>query len=581
MSTVEVVRVVDAHTTVYRWEASGLEELHRRNKLSSLPFWFPNSTTRQHQFQLVLLRGLVQSASPDTDPFGVLLELIPPPPPPDTADTTACSGDYPGGCAATCEVLLIHDNPKAHPQQQQQQKPLVSTKTCVLDRNTTQVSFPELMPADLLHNARYVGGTPKSCTLQLTLQTGISVPLHHAATTAFSFFSSITSSVGQLLGNTAQLYHDGRESVNAVMHSTAAVSAFAGAADAWHGTPTATGGSAASAPASASASAPPALLLLPPWEPLPEEWRDRGDAWRTLVSERLARLDGAYRHGPERVLAADEVALLGEVGLVDTDLWALYDAFDAARDVHEGLLLAAEVRARRYRLVPARLTETTFWNNYMWKVHCLGLCVTARQVSAVLVTLCTPARADLLDAATLLSEAVLRHVLDAADAAAVVVELVERGEATQPWCAVAVETARHCRAVLQAVVAQPDLRPRPREQVADALADVEAALSCYSDALEEPIGDVGAWADTTAAATPPPPAPAAAPDTAERDASPPPPPEPSEAAEAALHDTPTATATPTAAADATTVHVAAPPPPAVEQVAFAKMPWEEEDEDAL
>ncbi|CAG9567070.1 conserved hypothetical protein [Leishmania major strain Friedlin] len=597
MSSAEFLRNVDARTTIYRWEAAGLDELNRQNKLSSLPFWIPNSTTRHHQFRVVLLRGLVQTATPASDPFGVLVELIAPPPPAvrtanvpaasDAVPSSSSSGGCPGGCAVTCEVLPIDSvTPTAAEEKQRrrddgtdaaQRKAITSTKMAVLDANNAQVSFPDFIPAEVLHNTRYVRGAPKSFTLQITIETGISVPLHQAATTAFSFFSSLATSVGHLLGNTAQLYHEGRESISSAILAPAA-SALTHPSALWNTTtssPSATVAYVATAPTKTTAST---AATLPPWEQPPEEWRDRVAEWHSLVSERLPGLGGTYRHGVEKALSPDEAGLLAEVGLVEADLWALHSLFDFDRDVQEGLLASAEVRAHRYRLVPARLKEVTFWANYFWKVHCVGQCVTERQVAAVLVALCMPSRSVHANLSTPVE--VLPHILDGEEAAAVVEDFVKRGEAAEPWCTVAAETARHCRNVLDTASQRTDLAPNTRKHVESTLSSLEKVLLWYGNALEGPTDPpaLSLDADTGAAAAA---AASAAPLQMEKAQTPP----RQQQQQQQQQREPSPTASP-AAAVPPAVETATPSPRddtsgglrSVSQVAFMKMPWEEEDD---
>nr|CAJ2466122.1 unnamed protein product [Leishmania braziliensis] len=608
MSSAEFVRNVGAHTTIYRWEASGLEDLNRQNKLSSLPFWIPNSTTRRHQFKVVLLRGLMLSASPATDPFGVLVEFIPPPPPPvvaasGSATSTAVSSssppsDFPGGCAVTCEVLPIDSTtPTAEGEGQcrrddgaeaAQGKAITSTKMAVLNASNAQVSFPEFVSADVLHNPRYVRGAPKSFTLQITIETNINVPLHQAATTAFSLFSSLTTSVSHLLDSTAQLYHEGRESINGTIFAPTA-SALAHSSELWHGMTPSSSATAASGPTAPMTAAASTAATLPPWEQPPEEWRDRAAEWRSLVSERLAGLDGTYRHGVEKTLSPDEVGLLAEVGLMETDLWALYGLFDFDHDVQEGLLASAEVRAHRYRLVPARLKEETFWANYFWKVHCVGQCVTERQVAAVLVALCMPERAAQTKHSTTLE--VLRHILDGEEVVAVLEDFIKRGEAAEPWCTVAAETARHYRDVLDVTSQRTDLAPNIHTQLGPTLSSLEEALSWYSDALAGTADPHAVSVDGDACAA------AAAVATAKTvadevavnvaDAALPAPPQvvEADALSKQLWQEPSPEASPAPAPPPAVKSATSSPHtgtsgglPSASRVEFAKMPWEEEDE---
>ncbi|KAG5488227.1 hypothetical protein LSCM4_08304 [Leishmania orientalis] len=605
MSSVEFVRNVDARTTIYRWEAAGLEDLNRQNKLSTLPFWIPNSTTRSHQFKVVLLRGLVLSAGPASDPFGVLVELIPPPPPPVAtengslaASSSTSSSGFPGGCAVTCELLPIESAVSAAAEETQrgregeagaaQKKAITSTKMAVLDASNTQVSFPDLIPAEVLHNARYVRGTPKSFTLQITIETGVSIPLHHAAATAFSFFSSLTTSVTHLLDNTAQLYHEGRESIQSAIVAPTA-SALAHSSELWHGTTSTTSANAASVATAPMTAASLPAATLPPWEQPPEEWRDRAAEWRSLVSERLAGLDGTYRYGVEKTLSPAEVGLLAEVGLVASDLWSLYSLFDFDRDVQEGLLASAELRARRYRLVPARLKEEAFWANYFWKVHCVGQCVTERQVAAVIVTLCMPARTAHTDPFVPVEE-VLRHILDGEDAVAVVEGFIKRGEAAEPWCAVAAETARHYRDLLNVASQRADLACNTRRHVESTLSNLEEALSWYSDALDGPANPPVVFADndaglSAAVAATAVSANAATENVAAGTSPTPPPVEEAQVLPEQQQRGPSSEASPEAAALPAVEAIASPPrtgtsvgPASINQVEFVKMPWEEEGE---
>ncbi|KAG5487357.1 hypothetical protein CUR178_08443 [Leishmania enriettii] len=606
MSSVEFVRNVDAHTTIYRWEATGLEDLNRQNKLSTLPFWVPNSTTRSHQFKVVLLRGLVMSAGPASDPFGVLVELIPPPPPPVAtaneplaASSSTSSGGFPGGCAVTCELLPIESAVSAAAEETQrgregeagaaQRKAITSTKMAVLDASNTQVSFPDLIPAEVLHNARYVRGAPKSFTLQVTIETGVSIPLHHAAATAFSFFSSLATSVTHLLDNTAQLYHEGRESIQSAIVAPTA-SALARSSELWHGTTSTPPANVASVAVAPMATASSTAATLPPWEQPPEEWRDRAAEWRSLVSERLAGLDGTYRYGVEKTLSPAELGLLAEVGLVASDLWSLYSLFDFDRDVQEGLLASAELQARRYRLVPARLKDEAFWANYFWKVHCVGQCVTERQVAAVLVALCMPARTAHTNPFAPVEE-VLRHILDGEDAVAVVEGFIKRGEAAEPWCAVAAETARHYRDLLTVASQRTDLACNTHRHVESTLSNLEEALSWYSDALDGPanlpvvLADNDAGLSAAAVSTAASVANATIENVAAGTSPAPPPVEEAQALPEQQQRGPSSEAFPEAAALPAVEGIASPPrtgtsdgPTSINQVEFVKMPWEEEGE---
>lgn len=514
MSSAEFVRNPDVNTSVYRWEASGIDELTRQNKLTSLPFWIPNATTRHHQFKLVLLRGLVPSVDPKQDAFGLLLELIPPPPSPVAAAVPSTSSsksrEFPGGCVVTCEVLPLDAlegrsappssdaaaaaQAQQHPSPQRRaahERTISSSKTAVVDADNAQISFPDFIPADIVANTRYVAGSPKSLTIQITIETGISVPLHQVTTTAYSFFSSLTSSVSQLLGSTTHLVHEGRENLNAILTQAAAMPASGSG-----GRGQEAGASAAASPSASAAEAEgldgtAAAVLPPPWELPPEEWRSRPEAWRVLLCERLAALDGTYRHGVEKTLSSDEVGLLAEVGLSEGDLWSLYALFNFDRDVQENLLTAPVLRARRYNLVPAKIKEETFWANYFWKAHCVGQCVTERQVSAVIAALCTPARAIDTDPSSSVEE-VLRAIHDAAEVNAVLKDFVDRHEAGESWCTVVAESARHCVAVLQTSTTQrTDLAAHTRQQLSKALSELKATLAQYGNALSSPPSTPG------------------------------------------------------------------------------------------
>ncbi|KPI87855.1 hypothetical protein ABL78_3082 [Leptomonas seymouri] len=517
MSSAEFVRNPNVNTAVYRWDAAGIDGLTRQNKLTSLPFWTPNAATRHHQFKLVLLRGLVPSADAANDAFGLIVELIPPPSfavegGADSGVASSPSMSFPGGCAVTCEVLpldALETGLSAHTeaeQQQQQQrdahdKGLCCTKTAVVDASNRQVSFTDMIPADILTNTRYVSGTQKSLTLQVTIETGINVPLHQVATTAYSFFTSFSSSMSQLLGTTTHLVHEGRENLASILHQASTVPSASQpptAADAGTG-----GGALPSS--SRSADADGVSAVPPPWEQPPEEWSSRPDAWRSLLCVRLAGLAGTYRHGVEKTLSSDEAALLSEVGLSESDLWSQYTLFDFSRDVQESLLTADVVRAQRYTLVPARLKEETFWANYFWKTHCMAQCVTERQVSAVIAALCTPSGA--VDAgAPAAVEELLRVIVDSTELDAVMNDFIGRDEAGEPWCAVVAEKARHCAAVLQASSSQrSDLSLRTKQQLTKALSALQATLSKHEETLSTHEATLSTSTSTPAVepATPP------------------------------------------------------------------------------
>lgn len=519
MTSAEFISNPDPHTTVYQWEAVGVDKLNRTNKLTSLPFWVPNSTSRHHQFRIVLLRGLVPTNDPSRDAVGAILEHIPPPSE-GSAGASSPLDSFPGGCAIKLELLPIQVKKDSD-----SSKVINATRTAVIDAQNAQVVFSELISPDAIDDPDFATGNPKTLTLQVTIETHISIPLHNVTNAASSFFSTFTTSISSLMTNTASLVGHRQESITAALLSS-----------------------------TAPAEAEPVVAgsALPPWDSVPEAWRHDPTGWSELVSHSIVGIDGVFREGPEKRISSDESELLAASGLSEGDLWPLYSLFSFERDVHERLLTSQSLRERRYYFVPSKLKEVTFWAHYFWKVRCLARCTTREQVCAVLAALCTPSRSGAIDLSGSM-EVVCNHVLDAEEVVSVMRYFIDTGETAHLCCFVVMETARNSVAVMDTCLQRTDI-PLPIlkhvERVRAALDAVlkECRMDSKSDhAVQEVI--------VTEASTAPPLSP-----------------------QSATDDVPVPTAC--ALTDAEVV----PPSPAKEPesvskpIEFPKMPWEEEED---
>lgn len=363
---VELVTNPTPQLSVHQWCAKGMRQLNRRNKLTSLPFWTPNDTYKVHQFRLVLLRGVVKGDLEVDDPVGVFLEYLPPPIDEGTAGQQAAGagaagrGSPPIGCEVTIRCL----NRKSLESDDRSQD-LCEQDTATITLEDRQVGFKELVPASALGSKDFTGEDGNQLLLQVTVRTGVATVAllnvaktsSQLATSLWSTFSSFTSHVQTAVQRTLQdLSRDEDISNTATLVATAAA----------HGREL-------------------------PWATAPAKWQGRVEKWQTLITDHMVEDDQTFLIGPKPGgLTSDEQVLLTQVGLSHRAIMAAEGLFDYDRDVHEGLLSCLALRKQRYRLVPLKLKDETFWHHYFWKVTAVGTCERDEQVTLLLAVLNAP-----------------------------------------------------------------------------------------------------------------------------------------------------------------------------------------------
>ncbi|CUG91335.1 Hypothetical protein, putative [Bodo saltans] len=377
--------------SVFQWVPRGVRNLNRRNKLSSLPFWFPNDTMRLHQFRLVLLRGVVKEDREEDDAVAVFLEYIPPPPTPSTTSSTT----HPKGCRVTMRLLN-----RAFMDEGSRAGDVIAESTATLDEVERQVAFREFMLPKHLADVQFVGDDGATVILEVSVMTGVNVVAESVAKSAgslWSTFSSISSSVTTFVKDAVQSTRldqreefddqssnggSGLDALNAAKQS--ATSFFSSLLDSTVGGSSA-GGAAAS---SSSSGAPPQREL--PWDTVPERWHGREEQWRNLLSVQLVEDENTFLVGVSRGIQPDEQLLLTQYGLNHRAITAAASLFDYDRDVHQGLLSLAALRAQRYRLVPQKINDEMFWATFMWKIASLSTCGTHDQAQLLLSIISAP-----------------------------------------------------------------------------------------------------------------------------------------------------------------------------------------------
>jgi hypothetical protein len=359
--------------SVYQWVPRGVRNLNRKNKLSSLPFWFPNETMRHHQFRLVLLRGVVREDREDDDAVAVFLEYIPPPP-------SEQPPVHPKGCRITMRLLN-----RQYMDEGSRAGDVIAEATATIDDVDRQVAFREFILPKHLNDADFVGGDGTTAILEVSIMTGVNVVVETVAKSAgslWSAFSSISSSMSTFVKDAVQSTRlDQREEFSngqgngGNAEQPGAASFLSSLMD-----------SVAMA-AGSNAERPKRDL---PWDTVPERWTGRDGHWHQLVAVTLVEDENTFLVGPRRGINEDEQLLLTQYGLNHRAIAAAASLFDYDRDVHEGLLSLPSLRSQRYRLVPQRITDVAFWSNFMWKVASLSSCGTQEQAQLLLSIVNSP-----------------------------------------------------------------------------------------------------------------------------------------------------------------------------------------------
>eukprot|EP00331_Platyophrya_macrostoma_P026884 CAMPEP_0176450158 /NCGR_PEP_ID=MMETSP0127-20121128/26964_1 /TAXON_ID=938130 /ORGANISM="Platyophrya macrostoma, Strain WH" /LENGTH=715 /DNA_ID=CAMNT_0017837749 /DNA_START=97 /DNA_END=2244 /DNA_ORIENTATION=+ len=353
---------------VFQWVPHGLRRLNRKNKLSSLPFWFPNSTMRRHQFRLVLLRGVVREDTEQDDAIAVFLEYIPPPS--DSSGTNSvASASAPKGTKVT--IRLLH---QSGIQEGDRTRDIVEEHAAVMDDAERQIGFREFISAKTLHNSDYVlcngddkDGSGSHAVLEISILVGVNVVTQATTEVVGSLWSAVSSwgaSVQSLVQKTVQAVQEHREEFEAVLLKRE--------------------------PETGSTTAPPQSRRELPWDDVPERWKSREASWRHFVCDVLVEDENTFLIGSSRGMTSDEQMLLTQYGVNHRAVSCTEGLFDFDRDVHEGLLSLKSLRAQRYRLVPSRVKDETFWGNFMWKVYSIATCTTDDQAKLLLSVINAP-----------------------------------------------------------------------------------------------------------------------------------------------------------------------------------------------
>ncbi|EPY24487.1 hypothetical protein AGDE_12322 [Angomonas deanei] len=345
MTTVEFLSNPTPDESVYMWRATGVDQLTRENKLSSLPFWAPNNITKKHQFRLTMLKGLTPNKDAENDSYAILLDLIPPPPSPDHQ-----GGDtlYPGGCSVKLTVINSVDPAKS----------VVEESAEFLSASRLQISFPDIISKHTAKNPAFATDNLSTLTVQVHIHTGVNVAAAQVSKTVSSLWGTLTSTVSQLIEKTSEAYQETRRELEQEL-------------------------------AKKQAPAVPSSGPLP-WDVVPPKWAEKAEQWRTLVSSNIVEDDGTFLYGPERGWTPDENSMMLSVGLNPHSLSDLFDKFDYDRDIHEGLVENKVLAHQRYLIVPSKISDQKFWENYFWKVACLGECTSEPQVKTLLTVLNGP-----------------------------------------------------------------------------------------------------------------------------------------------------------------------------------------------
>jgi hypothetical protein len=347
--------------SVYQWAAKGLRSLNRKNKLSSLPFWFPNDRMRLHQFRLVLLRGVVREAVESEDAVAIYLEYMAP-----TkeelaavrADPTRQKWATPGGCRVHFRLLnqryLNCDDPTHD---------VVQEETTVFNEDERQHGVREFILPRVLHSNSFVSEEGGCGIIQVSITTGVNVMAESASEAAASLWSAFSSWGSTVTSAVKKLVVEGRREYEAIVNGRTAV-----------------GGSDEANEAHEGKSSVREL----PWDAAPPRWAGREEQWRHLTRDAIAEDESTFLIGASRGLSSDDQVLLAQYGLNHRTVMSAESIFDYDRDVHEGLLSSEKVRRQRFRLVPGRVSDVVFWGNYFWKVSVLGMCENDDQVKVLL-----------------------------------------------------------------------------------------------------------------------------------------------------------------------------------------------------
>lgn len=352
MTTVTLLRNPSPTESSYCWSAKDVDQLTLSNKLSSLPFWFPNHKMKQHQFRMILLKALppVDATIPG-DPFIMILELIPPPSDP----SSGVKGVYPGGCSATVTLLREDGSGTKHAQ----------TQAGVINETSVQLCFDKVLLSTALRDPELCADG-SSLSFEVSIRTNVSVVAEQVSQSLTGLWSMLSSSVSKVAAQASKTYEEELQRLAEVSKRVSV-------------------GQSTPPPGASDSSVP-----LAPWDVIPSKWSTREEEWKELLIQVLPNDEGTFLSGAEAELPQESKACLLQCGLNPRVISEAYKVFDFDRDVHEGLLTAPALRSQRYHLVPARIKEEVFWANYFWKIACLGHCDTDEQVRILLTVLNSP-----------------------------------------------------------------------------------------------------------------------------------------------------------------------------------------------
>eukprot|EP00672_Neobodo_designis_P023212 CAMPEP_0174852772 /NCGR_PEP_ID=MMETSP1114-20130205/26712_1 /TAXON_ID=312471 /ORGANISM="Neobodo designis, Strain CCAP 1951/1" /LENGTH=547 /DNA_ID=CAMNT_0016087387 /DNA_START=96 /DNA_END=1739 /DNA_ORIENTATION=+ len=319
-------------SSVHVWTARGVKSLNRKNKLSSRVFAAPEvpAAFGQYHFRLILLRGVVKAMDAANDPVSLFIELQGEPFP------------------ARMRIEAVATDVEG--------KELKRDETHIaFDETTRAADFKTFIGAELF-NALSDDAVAIQVTLQFeqSLASGLWAS---AAGVSKSFWGGATRALSTVAESGASLF-----SHRAAMEGR-----------------------------TEEADPAPKAGHLCPWDEVPSKWQDREERWGFLLQQYLPQNEATFIRGP-REFTSNEELLLTQAGLSVKACLRAAQVFDADRDIHEGLITTGShtLRGMRFEVVPAKVSEETFWHNYFWRVECLKLCSTDEQSKVVLSILDAP-----------------------------------------------------------------------------------------------------------------------------------------------------------------------------------------------
>eukprot|EP00668_Euglena_longa_P045860 GGOE01061542.1.p1 GENE.GGOE01061542.1~~GGOE01061542.1.p1 ORF type:complete len:366 (+),score=70.47 GGOE01061542.1:97-1098(+) len=138
---------------------------------------------------------------------------------------------------------------------------------------------------------------------------------------------------------------------------------------------------------------------VPIWFKFPPLWDGHRKLEWTMLAKMLPKDENTFLVGPSRGMADSERAELERLGIHVVPI--LEEPVD---NLMPCALLSLEKESdldkSRFRLVPSKLTEPTFWRNFFWKCQELSKCTSSSQVESLLrVINCPVSKREIAEAA--------------------------------------------------------------------------------------------------------------------------------------------------------------------------------------